>query len=86
MPPLGESGGSVQLEVVSGIEVSLLVEVVADRGMNGGEFLQTSYAPEPEHGTFPPSKREMRILGTIVNPAASFLPIYATDLLERRTV
>lgn len=37
--PLGESGGAVQLESRSGSEAALRVEMVADRGMNSGEFL-----------------------------------------------
>ena len=40
--PLGKSGGAVQLETVSAVEVAFLVEVVMDGGVDGGEFLQTS--------------------------------------------
>jgi hypothetical protein len=36
---LGQSGGTVQLEIVSAIERALLVEIIVDGGMNGGEFL-----------------------------------------------
>lgn len=39
LAPLGESSGSVSLEIVSAVERRLLVEMVADGGMNGGEFL-----------------------------------------------
>jgi hypothetical protein len=39
LAPLGESRGSVGLEIVSAIERALLVEMVVDGGMNGGEFL-----------------------------------------------
>ena len=38
--PLGESSGAVGLEIVAAVEMSFLVEVVVDRGMNGCEFLQ----------------------------------------------
>jgi hypothetical protein len=37
--PLGESSGAVGLEIVAAAEMSFLVEVVRDRGMNGCEFL-----------------------------------------------
>ena len=39
LAPLGESSGSVGLESVSAIKCALLVEMVVDGGMNGGEFL-----------------------------------------------
>lgn len=57
--PFGEIGCAVQLEICSGAEVSLLIEMVADGGMNSGEFLQTSHAPEPLHGPFSSSKRQV---------------------------
>lgn len=36
--PLGESSGTVQLEILSAVEGALLIEVVVDRGVDGGEF------------------------------------------------
>lgn len=57
--PLGESGGTVQLEVVSGGEAAVLIEVVADEGVDGDEFLQTLHPPEPEHGPLASSERQM---------------------------
>jgi hypothetical protein len=36
--------------------VSVLVEMVVDRAVDGGEFLQTSHPPELEHGPFPSSE------------------------------
>ena len=59
LAPLRESDGSVALEIVSGVEMSFLIEEVVDGGMNGGEFLQTSHLPETEHGPFSSSKQEM---------------------------
>ena len=59
LAPLGESGGTVELEIVSAVERALLVEMVADGGMNGGEFLQTSHAAKPLHGPFSSSKRQV---------------------------
>lgn len=39
LAPLRESDGSVVLEIVSGVEMSFLIEMVVDGGMNGREFL-----------------------------------------------
>ena len=39
MTPFCDRGGAVLLENISAIEVSILIEVVVDRGMNGSEFL-----------------------------------------------
>ena len=41
--------------------------------MNGGEFLQTSHLPETEHGPLSSSKRQVRVLGAIVEPTEGFL-------------
>ncbi len=37
--PLGESSGAVGFEIVSRVEMTLLVEMIADRGVDGDEFL-----------------------------------------------
>ena len=66
--------------------MALQIEMVADGGMNGGEFLQTSHAAEPLHGPFSSSEWQMRILRPIVQPATSFLPVCIADVLHCRTV
>ena len=38
--PLGQGGCAVLLEDISAVEVAVLIEVIVDRGMDGGEFLQ----------------------------------------------
>ena len=63
--------------------MAFLVEMVVDRGMDGGKFLQTSHAPEPEHRPFPSSKRQVRILRPVVLPTAGFLAVSRTDHLQR---
>ena len=63
-----------------------MVEVVRNRSVDGGELLKTSHSPEAKHSSFPPSKWQMRILRTIVQPAARFLPASCTDLLQRRSI
>jgi hypothetical protein len=37
--PLGQGGSAVLLEDVAAIEVTVLIEMIMDRGMGGGEFL-----------------------------------------------
>ena len=81
LAPLCESG-TVELEIVSAVERALLVEMVADGGMNGDEFLQTSHATEPLHGAFSSSKRQVRILRPIVQPVARFLLVGIADILH----
>ena len=56
LTPLGQGGGSALFENVAAIEMALVVEMVVDRGMDGGEFLQGLYVSEPSHCPFPPSK------------------------------
>jgi len=84
--PLGESGSAVDLEILTDVEVALLIEEIVDRGVDGSEFLQCSHAPEAEHRPLPSSERLMRILGTIVHPAASLLPVANAELAKRGTV
>jgi hypothetical protein len=54
----------------------LSIEVIVDRAVKRGKFLQTSHSPEPEHGSFPSSKGLMRILAPIVQPTADLSFIY----------
>ena len=49
-------GGSALFENVAAIEMALVVEMVVDRGMDGGECLQGLDVSEPSHCPFPPSK------------------------------
>jgi hypothetical protein len=41
------------------VEVAVLVEVVVDRGVNGGKLLKGLDVPEFGHWTFPSSERLM---------------------------
>ena len=69
LAPLGESGGTVQLKIWSGIEAAFRVEEVEDRCVDGCEFLQTSKPPKAQNGPFPSSKWQVGILRAIVQPA-----------------
>ncbi len=66
--------------------MSFLVEVIVDRAVNRGEFLQTSHAPEPEHCPFSSSKRLVRILGAVVQPAAKLALVDGANFLQGRAI
>lgn len=57
--PLSESGGAVLLEDRAGGEDAFQIEVVVNRGVDGGELLQTSHLPESLHRPLAPSERKM---------------------------
>ncbi len=41
LPPLGQGGGTAQSEYVAAIEVTVLIEMIMDRGVDGGKLLQS---------------------------------------------
>ena len=84
--PLGQGSGSVLFESVAAVEMALMVEVVVDRGMNSAKFLQRLDVPEPCHCCFAPSKRLMRVLGSMVKPAPAFLPSRISKRLHRSLI
>ena len=43
LTPLGYGGNAVLLEDVATVEVTVVVEVVVDRGMGGGKLLESSH-------------------------------------------
>jgi hypothetical protein len=45
--------------------VAVVVEVVVDRGMGGGEFLQGLCVPEPRHCILSSPERLVGILGSV---------------------
>nr|WP_187292541.1 hypothetical protein [Octadecabacter antarcticus] len=51
--------------------------------LNGNEFLPTSHVPKAQHGPLSSSKWQIRILGAIVQPAASFMLASIGDDLRR---
>ena len=84
--PLGQGGGSVLFENVAAVEMALVVEVVVDRGVDGGEFLQGLDVSEPRHRPFPTSKRMMRVFRPVVEPTTAGLGGRVTDHIHRSTV
>jgi hypothetical protein len=49
LTPLGESCGAVEFEYVPAGEMTFLVKVIVDGGMDRGKRLQTSHSPEALH-------------------------------------
>ncbi len=66
--------------------MAILVEVVMDRGMGGGEFLQGLYISELRHRSFSSPERLVGILGSIVEPPTALLIGGIADYLHRRSV
>ncbi len=57
LTPLGQGGGTVLSEDVAAIEVTVLIEMIMDRGVGGGKLLQSLYVPELRHRHLPSSER-----------------------------
>ncbi len=86
LPPFSERGSAVLLEDIAAVEVAVVVEVVVDRGLGGGEFLQGLYIPEPRHRSFSSPERLVGILSPIVEPPTALLIGSIADCLHRRSV
>ena len=56
MTPLGQGGGSAVFENVAASELAWVVDMVVDRGLDGGELLQGLDVSDPSHCPCPPSK------------------------------
>ncbi len=57
LTPLGQDGGTVLSEDVAALEVTALIEMIVDRGVDGGKLLQSLYVPELRHRTLSSSER-----------------------------
>ena len=66
--------------------MTVLVEVVMDRGMGSGKFLESFYIPEARHRLLSSSERLVGVLGSIVVPATALLRCDIADHLHRSTV
>ena len=60
--------------------------MVHDGGVDRGEFLQTSHAPEPLHRPFPSSERKVGILRPVVQMPARPLPSARAQIPQRGPV
>lgn len=56
LTPLGQGSRAVLLEDVAAVEVTVEIEMIVDRGVDRGEFLQGIYVPELRHRTLPSSE------------------------------
>ena len=56
MPP-GQCGRPVLFEDFTAVEMAVLVEMVVDRGMDGGELLESLNVPELGHRVLSSSER-----------------------------
>src|SRR5665811_155943 len=57
LTPFRECSSAVLLEDVAAVEVTVVVEVIVDRGMGSGKLLESFHAPEFRHRLFPSSER-----------------------------
>ena len=55
MTPLGQGGGAAVFENVAAIEMALVVDMVVDRGLDGGACLQGLDVSDPSPCPVPPS-------------------------------
>src|SRR5271166_6871313 len=66
--------------------MALDVEGVVDGGVRGKKFLGRPRALEPLHLAFPPPRRLMRILSSIVLPSPALMPAFDPKLSSRGAV
>ena len=68
------------------VEIALVIEMVVNRDMDCGEFLQGLSVSKSRHRPFPPSKREIRVLGPVVQPAPALLTSWISEHLHGRSI
>ena len=71
--PLGQGGSAVLLEDISAVEVTALIEMIMERGMDGSEILQGLPVPEFRNRPVSSSAWLMRVFGPVVEPAIALL-------------
>tara|TARA_Y100000766_G_C18836300_1_gene570604 strand:- start:38 stop:265 length:228 start_codon:yes stop_codon:yes gene_type:complete len=59
LTPLGEGCVAEGFEARPAFEGAVMVEVVVDGRVGGGELLEASHLPEPRHRPLPSSKRQV---------------------------
>jgi hypothetical protein len=57
LTPLNQGGRAVLFEDIATVEVTVVVEVVVDRGVGSGKLLESLHAPELRHRSFSSSER-----------------------------
>ena len=86
LTPLGQGDRTVLFEDIAAVEVTVVVEVVVDRGMGSGKLLESLHVPELRHRSFSSSERLVGILRPIVEPATALLVGVVADYFHCRTV
>ncbi len=66
--------------------MAVLIEVIVNRGVGGGEFLQGLYISELRHRSFSSSERLVGILSPIVEPPTADLIGSIANYRHRRSV
>src|SRR5665811_1942529 len=84
--PFCEGGVASSAKNSSAGEVAVQVEMIVHGGMNSDEPLEGRGTPEPQHGPFSSSERQVRVLGAIVQPSSRDLLPGGTEVAERRPV
>lgn len=64
--PFGQHGGAALPQRVSRYEVTFAVEVIEDRGMDGGKSPESLYVPEFRHRSLRSSERKVGIFGSVI--------------------
>ena len=67
-------------------EMALSVKGVVDGGVCGEKFLRRTRTLEPLHLALPPSRRLMRILGSIVHPSPALVAVLDPKDVDRGAV
>jgi hypothetical protein len=66
--------------------MALDIKGVIDGGVRGEKFLRRAGTLESLHLAFPPSRRLMRILNTIVPPSPALMAAFDPKNMDRRAV
>src|SRR5680860_756832 len=85
LTPFCECGSAVLFEDVAAVEVTVEVEVIVDRGVGGGELLESFHVPELRHRSFSSSEWLMGIFSPIVEPPTTLLIGSIADYFYRRS-
>ena len=86
MTPVGECCGAALFEGFAIDDVTFLIEVVGDVGVDRSKFLQGLHAPKPEHRPLSSSERQVAVLHPIVGVPTDLLLVLVTQFHHRYMV
>ena len=75
LTPFGKRERAIEFEDLAAAKMAFEIEMIVDRGVDGGEFLQGLYVPELRHRSFSSVERLVGIFGSIVEPTVGQLGI-----------